>query len=199
VLDVVRELERQDAAVAAAIEAATAVERSLEGLRARAVGAAEALARLPGDRARVVEARELAARAFGEARAAVDAADEEEAASARRALELAEARAADAEAAIAAVEREAAAAEAERDHVDADARVLSERLAALERLHQVEPPSAGLAGALDWTSRARAAVFVARSGLEQERERIVREAEELGAALLGEQVYTVKALVDRLL
>ena len=35
-LDIVRELERRDAAVAAAVEAASAVERSLEELRVRA-------------------------------------------------------------------------------------------------------------------------------------------------------------------
>jgi chromosome segregation ATPase len=199
VLAAVQELEQRDAAVAAAIEAVTAVERSLEELRARAAEAAEELARLPGDRARVAEAREAAARAVDEARAELGAADEERGAAAQRALELAEAQAAEAAAAVSAVERRAAAAAVERDRVDDEARLVSDRLSALERIHEVEPPSAGLAGALDWTSRARAAVFVARSGLEQERERIVREAEELGAALLGEQVYTVKALVDRLL
>ena len=136
VLDVVRELELRDAASAAAIQAAAAVERSLEELRARAASTAELLARLPGERERAERARSEAA---------------------------------------------------------------AERLGRLERVHEVEPPRPGLAGALDWTSRARAAVFVVRSGLEQERERIVREAEELGVALLGEQVYTVRALVDRLL
>ena len=96
------------------------------------------------------------------------------------------------------MERGARAVEEERGRVDVDALTAAGRLAALERVHAVEPPEPGLAGALDWSSRARGAVFVVRGGLEQERERIVREAEELGATLLGEQVYTVKALVDRL-
>lgn len=197
-LDVVRELERRDAAAAAAIEAASSVERSLGELRSRAAAVAELLARLPGERGRVGAGRANAAEAVDAARANLAAADEESVAGAREALELAEAGLAEAEAAVGAVEREATDAAAERDRVDADAQAAAARLAALERVHEVEPPAPGLAGALDWTSRARAAVFVVRSGLEQERERIVREAEELGLALLGEQVYTVKALVDRL-
>jgi len=198
-LDVVRELERRDAASAAAIEAAATVEGSIEELRARAAATAELLARLPGDRERVERATAAAAAGVDTARADVDAANEEHAEAARDALALAGTRLADAQEALAAVEREAAAAEAERGRVDADAVAAAERLAELERVHEVDLPRPGLAGALDWTSRARAAVFVVRSGLEQERERIVREAEELGAALLGEQVYTVRALVDRLL
>ena len=199
VLDVVRELELRDAASAAAIEAAAAVERSLEELRARAASTAELLARLPGERERAERARSEAAAELDAARAGLDAAGAEDADAARAALGLAERRLEDAEGAAAAVEREAGAAEAERGCVDADALAAAERLGRLERVHEVEPPRPGLAGALDWTSRARAAVFVVRSGLEQERERIVREAEELGVALLGEQVYTVRALVDRLL
>lgn len=198
VLDVIRELERRDAATAAAIEAASAVERLLDELRARAAGAAELLARLPGDRQRAAAAREGASAAVAAARASLDAADEEGAAAARHEFELAEARLADAEATVAAVDRDGAAVEVERDRVDLDKRAVASRLGELERVHEVDPPLPGLAGTIEWTSRARAAVFVARSGLEQERERIVREAEELGAALLGEQVYTVKALVDRL-
>jgi chromosome segregation ATPase len=197
VLDVVRELERRDAAAAAAIAAASELERSLNELRSRAATTAELLARLPAERERVAAAREGAAAALGAAREALAAADEEGALDARRALELAESGLAEAEAAVAAVERDGDAAEGERDRIDLDTRAAAARLAALERVHEVEPPAPGLAGALDWTSRARAAVFVVRSGLELERERIVREAEELGAALLGEQVYTVKALVER--
>jgi hypothetical protein len=197
-LDVVRELERRDAAAAAAIEAAAAVERSLEGLRARAAATAELLARMPGEWERAEGARVVAAAAVDAARAGLANATGETAPAARRVLELAESRLAASEAAIADVALDAEAAEAERGRVDAEALAAASRLAALERVHEVAPPRPGLAGALDWTSRARAAVFVVRSGLEQERDRIVREAEELGAALLGEQVYTVKALVDRL-
>jgi hypothetical protein len=198
VLDVVRELERRDTASAAAIEAAAAVERSLEELRARTASIAELLARLPGERERAERARSEAAAELDAACAAFDGAGAEGVEAARAALGLAERRLEDADRALAAVEREAGAAEAQRGCVDADALAAAERLGRLERVHEVEPPRPGLAGALDWTSRARAAVFVVRSGLEQERERIVREAEELGVALLGEQVYTVRALVERL-
>jgi hypothetical protein len=197
-LDIVRELERQDAATAAAIERVVSLERSLEELRARAAATAQLLARVPAQRERAAAGHLSTSEAVTAAREALAAANEEGEPIARRELEAAERRLADAEAAVAVVELDAAAAEAERRHVDADALGASQRLAALERVHPLAPPRAGLAGALDWSSRARAALFVVRSGLEQERERIVRQAEEFGASLLGEQIYTVKALVDRL-
>src|ERR1700738_3889245 len=53
VLDVVRELERRDAAVARAIEAASALERVLEELRRQAEALAGRLARLPAERERL--------------------------------------------------------------------------------------------------------------------------------------------------
>jgi chromosome segregation ATPase len=199
VLDVVRELERRDAAVARAIEAASALERALEELRRQAEALAGRLARLPAERERLATARAAADDAVRAARRELGQAGEDEAAAARSGLERAEAGLEDIDAAAADLERNAAAAESERERLDTDARAAAERLAALERVHAVAAPRPGLAGVLDWSSRARAAVFVARSGLEQERERVVREAGELGASLLGEQIYTVKALADRLL
>ena len=49
-----------------------------------------------------------------------------------------------------------------------------------------DPPERGLDGLADWGARAHAAVFVARSGLETERGRVVREASELAASVLGD-------------
>jgi DNA repair exonuclease SbcCD ATPase subunit len=43
-------------------------------------------------------------------------------------------------------------------------------------------------GIPDWASRVHAALFVVRGQLEQERERLVREANELGGSVLGEQI-----------
>ena len=50
-----------------------------------------------------------------------------------------------------------------------------------------EPPGVGLHGAAEWGGRAHAALFVVRGVLEAERQRIVDEASELGAAVLREQ------------
>lgn len=49
-----------------------------------------------------------------------------------------------------------------------------------------EPPDPGLEGVTDWASRADGALLLARSGLDDEREAVVREANELAAAVLGD-------------
>jgi chromosome segregation ATPase len=49
-------------------------------------------------------------------------------------------------------------------------------------------PESGLPGLAAWADRVRAALLVVRSSLEAERERLVREASELGAAVLGESL-----------
>ena len=48
------------------------------------------------------------------------------------------------------------------------------------------PPDPDLAGVIAWASRADGALLLAGSGLEDEREAVVREANELAAAVLGE-------------
>ena len=88
-------------------------------------------------------------------------------------------------------------AELERELADADtaipaledeARALSRRLAEVPRISQagLEPPEPGLAGLDEWASRVAAALLVVRSGLETERERLIREANELAASVLGD-------------
>ena len=61
------------------------------------------------------------------------------------------------------------------------------RLTALAREAGHGEPGADLA---DWASRARAALLVERSSLDTRREQLVREANELASAQLGEQVST---------
>jgi chromosome segregation ATPase len=51
------------------------------------------------------------------------------------------------------------------------------------------PPSAGPRGLADWASRAHAGLFVALSQIDTQRERIIREANELASMLLGEATY----------
>jgi chromosome segregation ATPase len=51
-----------------------------------------------------------------------------------------------------------------------------------------EGPARGLAGLSDWAGRVHAALFVVRGQLEGERDRLVREANELGGSVFGEQL-----------
>jgi hypothetical protein len=103
-------------------------------------------------------------------------------ASSRRKLE----RAAEARDALA---FDAAAAAQEEPELGRAAEELAARLAAAPRVSRgATEPGPGLAGTIDWGGRARAALFVARAGLDAERERVVREANELAAGALGEAV-----------
>ena len=47
-------------------------------------------------------------------------------------------------------------------------------------------PETGLAGAAAWAARVRGALLLTRSALESERERVVRQANELLASVSGE-------------
>jgi predicted nucleic acid-binding Zn-ribbon protein len=56
-------------------------------------------------------------------------------------------------------------------------------------LPDVESPGSGAPALIAWASHAHAALFVAVRQLEAERERVIREANELSSALLGEPTY----------
>ena len=73
--------------------------------------------------------------------------------------------------------------------LEEEARALSRRLAEVPRISRtgLEPPEPGLAGVDEWASRVAAALLVVRSGLDTERERLIREANELAASVLGDQ------------
>lgn len=80
---------------------------------------------------------------------------------------------------------EAARAELEREAVD-----LPQELQQLERRARALPGAPQLAGGLvDWASRAHAEAFVAGRQIDAERERIIREANELASLLLGEPTH----------
>lgn len=81
-----------------------------------------------------------------------------------------------------------AAFELEADALTRELPRLEERAHALSR----EIPGAASVGdgdLVDWSSRARAALFVAESDVDTRRERAVREANELASALLGESTH----------
>lgn len=56
-----------------------------------------------------------------------------------------------------------------------------------------QEPAPGLDGIIEWSSRARAALAVARSTLAAERDAGIREANELGSVVLGEPLVASSA------
>ena len=58
-------------------------------------------------------------------------------------------------------------------------------------------PAEHLTGLVAWADRVRAALLVVRSSLDAERDRVVREASELGAAVLGEPLGSASVAVVR--
>jgi len=206
-LDIARALEARDRALAATIAELTALERKTDAIRGRAAELDAFLRGYPAQRAeldrRRAEARGELERRRDEEHAALDGLERvrergrgaERAEAERAAVRAREALAA-AERTVARIERladvlEGRRVEAERalPEVEQAARETAWHLGSLPRVATVEPPGAGLAGVVDWGGRARAALLVARSGLERERESVVREANEMGAALLGEPLF----------
>jgi DNA repair exonuclease SbcCD ATPase subunit len=207
------ELEQRDATLAGRIGALAELSAEVELIRARAAEIESLLEALPAERAHLDEAdadaardRELARAGLAEAESALERARSEDARdTARRAVMLAAAavRAED-ERRVRLIERRTAL-EQEAERLEAEAGDLERRAAAAaasleksSRVSSIAPPERGLSGIVDWGARAHAAVVVARGGLESERERIVREANELAASVLGEPLYTASvALVRR--
>jgi chromosome segregation ATPase len=202
-----RELEARDEAIAAALAEVRALQADVEELRAHALAAAATIERHPAALAEVeravAEARlDLHARE-GEVAAAEQelarAKEGEAQAAARRSLTRAEDAAGSARKRVARVEEERAAVERAHDHAQAElprlrerAVTLAARVAAAPRATAVPPA----ADAAEWAARARAALFVAAGSLETDRERVIREANELAAAALGDgTVHTTVALV----
>jgi chromosome segregation ATPase len=197
-----RELERRDAELAAAIAEVDEHQRAVEELRSRTAAVAGLLASLPRERETAASARaraveELEARRrdvsraeaeLGQAKGARREAAQRALERARDAVDLGEGRLARARADSERLDSEAASAEAEAAALELRARRLSERLSTLPRLARqaAERPRPGLDGTTGWAAAARAALWVVRSGLDTERERVVREANELGASVFGE-------------
>lgn len=196
-----RDLEAQDAELAEAIAEVDVLRRDAAELRARAGHAVAFLARLPEAReahaaalAEAGEELERRRREAEEAEARLERAEQEEAVlAARRAV----VRAGDA---VASAERKAGRVRGEAEALDEEARRIEAELPELDRraselaervraVHRVADPGVsepGAAAVAAWASRAEASLFVARGGLETERDRVVRQASELAAAALGE-------------
>ena len=199
------ELEQLDATLAGRIGELGELSAEVERIRARAAGIRSLLADVPAERAHLDEADAEAARLLAQATAAA----------AEAAATLAGARGADSRAAAhaasgraeavvrseeerrdrlagrrARLEQEAEQLAAEAVDLERQARELAGLLGRSPRVSSIAPPAPGLDRLVDWGARAHAALLVARSGLESERDRIVREANELAASVLGEPLHT---------
>jgi hypothetical protein len=211
-LDFAVELEQQDRALAQRLEALAELGHAVAGLRAGAEAVRAFNQALPAERTHLDDAGAEATRALEGARAALAAAqdavgrargeDAREAAlrneaRATSALRAAEERLERLRGRRSALEREAEQRGAEAAELDRRARELAGRLAGSPRVSPTAPAAPGLEGVLDWAARAHAALLVARGGLESERERIVREANELASSVLGEPLHSTSVALVR--
>ena len=208
-----RELEQADEAVSVVLTELDELYAACERVRERALELEVFASRLPDTRvatARTLEesrrTAEEARAAHGQAREELRAAEEQDDAerlgAARRfelrtrdALAGAERRVRAAEAEAARLEDEAAAAEREGEEVGERAAELAAALRERPRLAMDagELRETGLAGIAEWGTRARAALLVARGQLASERDAVIRQANELGALVLGEPLTAKSA------
>jgi chromosome segregation ATPase len=214
-LVILRELVQEDegrsvvlAALDRLLDETAAVRERTERLRALFLEAPSERARIDGE----IDAAELevhqrsaaVAEAEAELAAAEAKADEERIAAANRflvrardALAVAEKRATAFRSEASELERRLADAEREVPQIESRAVELANSLRDRPRLAQeaaCEPPP-GLAGVAEWTSSARAALVVARSGVAAEQEAVIRQANELGSVILGEPLVASSAAV----
>ena len=170
-LDLLRELELRDAALAAAFDEVVRLEQGAEEVGARAAVVDAFLLAASDVHDRLAAALAAAEVAVGEAEQARNAADKAAALEAplleRRAAEL--------------------------------ARGLA-RVAGLSR-NAAGPPAAGLPGVVEWRSRARAGLLVVRGSLSRERDALLREATETAAVVApgvvaGPTVASVRAQLE---
>jgi chromosome segregation ATPase len=197
-LQIADELERRDAAAAAALLEVERLQRDLQDLRVEAAAVASFLAELPvalAARRADVEAAE-AARVSAEARlhdaeaAQEQARKEDERLAAARAVQQASDGRREAELRLEQARGEVQQLEREREERRDEATRLETRSAALAArpplAGETPPPAPGLDAVLEWGSRARGQLLLSRAALATERDRVVREATELVAGVLGE-------------
>jgi hypothetical protein len=212
-LALLAELERTDEAIGAELAELDELAAAVTGVRGQAVELQELLVRLPEERGAAAKAVDEAERTLGEARDALRRAEEELGAAetggdperaaaaqrfevrARDHLHIAERKAAAARAHASEVAAQAEAAQLQATELETRARALGEVLEQRPRLTEdaVTSPGPAPAGVAEWGTRARAALLVARSQLEAERDAVVRQANELGAVLLGEEIPAASA------
>jgi chromosome segregation ATPase len=216
----VADLERRDEAVAAQIAVIGALAERVATVRGRAVEIRDALDALPAEIAAVEQAQHAARVAVDDAKAELAEAERkrehversrrstaEEKAAARRTAQDAREALADAEHRIERLQGQRTglietrqALQAEADGLAVAARDIATALQDAPRVADAGKgdPGSSLAEIDEWGGRTRAALFVARGTLDNERERVVAEANALAEAVLGEQPSgTSVALVRR--
>ncbi len=208
-----RELAARDERIAADLATLCALQAEVENLRARAGAAGRFRAAYPAEQARLGETvaaagADLRARKADAAAAEAERArttDGEAQAAAERAVTRTADAASSARKRLVRVEAEREALEADAERHEADRPLLERRQAeAVSRLQaaprvslprgvQAEPP-------LEWSARARAALLVAVGSLETDRERVVREANELAAFALADPsaATSVRLVAERI-
>jgi hypothetical protein len=207
VLAVLRELERADERIGAALADLDGLAGEVDSMRAEAVELGALAARLPGERkARAAELERATAEAaaaeqiLGEAEDAVRAAGPTDAQEAKRfhvrardRVSVAERRLAEAAAAAIDLENRTGEATIRGQALHARARKLAGDLRGRSRIADDAGKEPGLEGVEAWSAVARASLFVARGQLSAEREAVIRQANELGALALGEPLSAMGA------
>ncbi len=193
------DIERRDGDVETALETIARLTHRAEDVRRRSEALQLFLESMPGELARLdlseAEARDREAAAA----AALTETERQASGAATAAHDLEEARRLAEEAAARhrhVVEERGALLESERLAHSEIAELLREAGEVATRLDDVprvsqsgrEPPGEGLTDLAEWGRRVQAALFVVRGQLEAERDRLIREANELAGAVLGEQL-----------
>ena len=200
-LAIADDLERRDARAAEALLAVEQLQAEVDELRTHAAVVAAFLRELPATRTALDDEERAAADAQVRATDARRTAEEELARVQERGSEHARLEAArvaqhardaveEADLRVARARQERTRLEAEAAERGAEAEQLERRgteLSAHPQLeHDVAPPATGLHGLLDWAARARGELLVSHAALATERDKLVREATELLAGVLGE-------------
>jgi chromosome segregation ATPase len=196
--DELRRLAEQDSELAARAMRLAELDRATGAVRSRAEAIDAFFASYPAESPRrsaaVSDARSDLERRRDELKEAEGTLDRAKDDEARDYAHRAVARALDHVAvALARLER----AEAEHGELEVDASALPSEVPDLEgraaaiaaEVDDVPPPGEGPRALIDWSSHAHAELFVATRQLDAQRERIIREANELGTMLLGEPTY----------
>jgi predicted nucleic acid-binding Zn-ribbon protein len=208
-LAVADELVRRDDEVAATLRTVSELSHRAGEIRARSAEVRALLDAAPGELAEIDRQAAAARDALAVSEEAFEGAEQrlreidarrardDEQAVAERELKAAQELVADSAATARRVanEREeltgsTAAARIEAAGLVEEARRVAEELQAVPRISQSgrQTPSDDLERLDEWASRVHASLLVVRGQLEGERDRLVREANELGSAVLGEQV-----------
>ena len=203
-LDFARELEQRDTEAGERLEVLARLGREADRIRAGAEELASFSERLPAQREQVASALAEAEAELQGARDALAVAERSEDDQAEREAAAARAAVAAAEEAVertarrrTALEREAEVAQARAAELVTAAAEAARALQAAPRVRLSTAPGGELEDVLDWAARAHAAILVARSGLETERDRIFREANELGSSVLGEPLQATNVTLVR--